>query len=120
MSAVNRASVGALAGIAATAAMTAAMTLLFRHLSSRSRYPLPPRELIEALDPTRRIVTTDRARARATTFAHFGYGALTGALFALSRDRSTSTGGVVYGLGVWGASYLGGRAVERAGARTAP
>jgi len=70
MTAVSRAAVGALAGIAATAAMTLTMSLLFRHLTRRSHYPLPPRELIEAIDPTKSVMTTERARARATTLAH--------------------------------------------------
>jgi hypothetical protein len=42
---------GALAGLSATMAMTAAMRALFKWLPSHERYPLPPRELTERILP---------------------------------------------------------------------
>ncbi len=39
--------------------------------------------------------------------AHFAYGALAGAVYARTLGRPTSSGGAIYGLLVWIASYLG-------------
>ncbi|MCA1408424.1 hypothetical protein I6F26_30845 [Ensifer sp. IC3342] len=92
---------GALAGLAATMAMTIAMTRLHALLDSRERYPLPPREIIEQ---TGLADGEENARA-ATLAAHFGFGAVVGAIFALMP--SWKGGGMLYGIGVWTLSYLG-------------
>ena len=47
----SRLIIGALAGLTATTAMTAAMRRLHRQLPARERYPLPPREITERLAP---------------------------------------------------------------------
>ena len=99
---------GALAGAAATVLMTGTMRRLFETLPEDEQYPLPPREIV---DSTRGDATPEPAAgeeaATATTMAlHFGYGAATGALFALQRRRSIGIG-AVYGLAVWAGSYLG-------------
>jgi hypothetical protein len=70
---------------------------MWEALPERERYPAPPREIIDR--------TTGGAQT-ATLLAHFGYGALCGAVFAASRRRSVADG-VLFGLGVWSASYLG-------------
>jgi hypothetical protein len=88
---------GAIAGLVATGPMTAVMRALWEKLPEGERYPAPPREIIDR--------TTGGAQT-ATLLAHFGYGALCGAVFAASGRRSVA-GGVLFGLGVWGASYLG-------------
>ncbi|WP_287289154.1 hypothetical protein [Mesorhizobium sp.] len=92
---------GALAGLAATLAMTIAMRRLHPLLDKRDRYPLPPREIVE------RVATAgDEQGARTSTLlAHFGFGALTGSIFALLPMRRGN--GILYGLGVWALSYLG-------------
>ncbi|PSJ63233.1 hypothetical protein [Kumtagia ephedrae] len=90
---------GALAGLAATMAMTAAMRRLHPLLHGEDRYPLPPREITE-----RAGLHSGDTPVR-TVLAHFGFGALTGALYAGSPFRRL--GGVGYGLAVWAASYLG-------------
>ncbi|WP_206535326.1 hypothetical protein [Mesorhizobium sp. M7A.F.Ca.US.011.01.1.1] len=92
---------GALAGLAATMAMTSAMRRFHGLLNGTNRYPLPPREIVDRLNSGR-----DERQARTNTlFAHFGFGAITGAVFALlPRHRGS---GILYGLGVWTASYLG-------------
>jgi hypothetical protein len=41
-----------------------------------------------------------------TLAAHFAYGALTGAIFALGRHRGAGAG-AAWGLAVWAGSYLG-------------
>jgi hypothetical protein len=92
---------GALAGLAATLTMTIAMRHFHALLDDPDRYPLPPREIVE------RVATTgDEQGARTSTLlAHFGFGALTGSIFALLPPRRGS--GILYGLGVWALSYLG-------------
>jgi hypothetical protein len=97
---------GALAGTAATLVMTAVMHRLHGRLPEADRYPLPPREIVgaaagEAPDATRRP-----PRAAVTLAAHFAYGALTGAVFALGRHRGAGAG-AAWGLVVWAGSYLG-------------
>lgn len=92
---------GALAGVVATMAMTMAMRRLHRHLSDEKRYPLPPREIID-----RMMVEGNEKHARTNTLAaHFGFGALTGAIFAYLKPNCRS--GPLYGVGVWLLSYFG-------------
>jgi hypothetical protein len=65
---------GALAGLAATLAMTVAMRRLHALLESRERCSLPPREIVG-----RAAIASDEQDARTKTLlAHFGFGALTG------------------------------------------
>jgi uncharacterized membrane protein YagU involved in acid resistance len=92
---------GALAGLVATVAMTSFMRQAHPHLPASQKYPLPPREII---DRTIGSDTEVAARSR-TILMHFGFGALTGGLFAIPSIRRI--GGVAYGLAVWTASYLG-------------
>ncbi|MER9140462.1 DUF1440 domain-containing protein [Mesorhizobium sp. M0830] len=92
---------GALAGLAASVAMTSAMRRSHGLLNETSRYPLPPREIVDRLN-----FGGDEGQARANTLlAHFGFGAMTGAVFAILPRRRGS--GTLFGLGVWAASYLG-------------
>lgn len=103
---------GALAGCAATGPMTIAMSRLYRRLPAGERHALPPRLLTE------RILAPDGAaealpaavRADVTLLAHYGYGALAGALYpaaARALGLTPLAGGAAYGVAVWGASYLG-------------
>ena len=97
----DRALLGVLAGVAATMAMTATMRRLHTMLPDDERYPLPPREIVD-----RSVPEVDERQVRSRTMlAHFGFGALTGALFALLPV--IRGGGIAYGLGVWAMSYLG-------------
>lgn len=92
---------GAVAGLCATMAMTAAMRRLHEALPPGERYPLPAREVTERALPE----SSRRDGSGAALQAHFGYGALTGAIYAcLPRPRPPS---IVYGPLVWAASYLG-------------
>lgn len=98
---LERALLGVLAGIAATVAMTATMRRLQAMLPDDERYPLPPREIVDHSIPD-----SDERNARSRTLlAHFGFGGLTGALFALLPPMREL--GIAYGLGVWAMSYLG-------------
>ncbi len=99
---------GAIAGLVATFAMTAAMRQLHRRLPPEERYPLPPRELTERMMPEEaRRLAGESGVAEATVAAHFGYGAAAGAVLPLiSRRPGIGTGGA-YGVLVWLLSYLG-------------
>lgn len=91
---------GALSGLTATMAMTAAMRGFWPLLPKQERYPLPPREI------TGRVVSSaSESRQRLNTvLAHFGFGALAGVVFGLFPRRP---GALPYGLAVWAVSYLG-------------
>lgn len=105
---MSRLLLGALAGIAGTVAMTAAMRRLHRRLPQPERYPLPPREIVERVVPEPAgAALGEGARQDLTMAAHFGYGAATGALYALVRPGSGPLAGAGYGVLVWAASYLG-------------
>jgi uncharacterized membrane protein YagU involved in acid resistance len=108
MSATNRILLGALAGIAATCAMTAAARAMHRRLPAPERYPLPPREIVESGLPvaTKRSLG-EHGRQTATIAAHVGYGAATGALYALAAPRGSILSGAAYGFMVWVVSYFG-------------
>jgi hypothetical protein len=97
---------GALAGAFATLPMTAAMRRLHRHLPPGERHPLPPREIVETVARAARLPPALGGRD-ATLLAHFGYGALAGALFAEATARRSLAAGAGFGLAVWAASYLG-------------
>lgn len=102
---------GALAGLTATAPMTAAMEWGADQLPRRERYPLPPRLITERLAKQTGAARhlNDSETMALTVAAHFGYGAAMGALYGAVTPRQLSgpTTGVAFGLGVWAASYLG-------------
>ncbi|ACI99935.1 hypothetical protein [Rhodospirillum centenum] len=102
---------GAVAGFAATAPMTLAMTALHAALPAAEQAPLPPRPL------TRQVLRRSglpwpedgMVKRSLTLGAHFGYGAATGAAYPLWR-RAVGPGpgsGAAFGLAVWAGSYLG-------------
>jgi uncharacterized membrane protein YagU involved in acid resistance len=99
---------GTLAGLVGTAAMTAAMRALHPHLPAQQRYPLPPREIIQEVLPglAERGLAEEHCQSL-TMAAHFGYGAATGALYAAACPPASLRAGALYGVLVWGASYLG-------------
>jgi uncharacterized membrane protein YagU involved in acid resistance len=108
MTMTNRLLLGALAGIAGTFAMTAAARAMQRRLPPSERHPLPPREIVEGALPAPAKRTLDEERRQSATLAaHFGYGAATGALYALLRPKGSLLPGVAYGLLVWTVSYFG-------------
>ena len=108
MSATNRILLGALAGIAATCAMTAAARAMHRRLPAAERYSLPPREIVESGLPVATKRSLDQhGRQTATVAAHFGYGAVTGALYAFLGRRGSILSGAAYGFLVWVVSYFG-------------
>jgi len=97
-----RLAIGGIAGFVATMAMTTAMRRLHKRLPGKERYPLPPREIVDAaLDPP------PAAAPDLTLIAHFAYGAGCGALLAAADPRLGKVGGALAGGGIWLASYMG-------------
>jgi hypothetical protein len=103
---------GALGGLAATLPMTVVMLAIHRVLPRPQRYPLEPQLLTEKT--ARRLGLGRRLgrqqRQTISMLAHFGFGAAAGAVFgplALRLPLPPVLGGVLYGLGVWAASYAG-------------
>jgi uncharacterized membrane protein YagU involved in acid resistance len=101
-----------ISGFVATAPMTAVMVGLHRLLPGEPDSPLPPRQITEnAAEATGVADQMDEPeREGATLAAHFGYGA-TAALgyvpFVGSSGLPPAAEGALYGLAVWGGSYLG-------------
>lgn len=94
---------GAIAGAAATVAMTATMNRLHPRMPRAERYPLPPREITETLLPA----ASDKNIKDSATAAHHGYGLATGALIAAAAPDIGPARGAVAGVAVWAASYFG-------------
>jgi len=97
---------GALAGLSATVVMTEVMSRMHRRLPPSDRYALPPRELTQRCWPGGHCLGEEQLQIRSLT-AHFGYGALAGAVMALVWPRSDPGRGGVFGVLVWAVSYLG-------------
>jgi uncharacterized membrane protein YagU involved in acid resistance len=109
---LNRLLIGAAAGTAAAVPMTAYWEYMHTHLPGEPPRPLPPREIVEALAVKAGVSRqlSERDVQNLALAAHFGYAALTGALFGLMAPRRGVAGigaGMLFGLGVWTASYLG-------------
>jgi uncharacterized membrane protein YagU involved in acid resistance len=103
---------GIIAGFAATLPMTIVMIAGHTMLPWTEKYPLPPRQIVENL--TKRTGTrkhlNDSERQALTWMSHFGFGATTGVLYSALANRFPFPplfGGLVYGMLVWGASYMG-------------
>ena len=99
-------------GILATVPMSLSMLLGWRLLPRHEKYHLPPRLITEEI--TERVGIADHLSenelAGLTIFAHFGYGALTGGLYALVEQvipLRASRRGALAGITVWAGSYLG-------------
>ena len=98
----SRLLIGAVAGTVGTMAMTAAMRRLHARLPREERYPLTPREIVDAAaDPP------DETAKDLTAASHFGYGAACGALLAAADPRMGLRKGAAAGAAIWLASYMG-------------
>jgi len=107
---------GAVAGLAATAPMTALLYAGYSLLPAEEQYPLPPAEItsrVFGLTPIGPLADTE-TRGLATCAGHFGYGAFTGALYGAllgaAARRSPAAAvltGAAWGSAIWAASYLG-------------
>lgn len=97
---------GAVAGAIGTFAMTAAMRRLKKRLPPDEQYPLPPREVSEIMLRRQGVDAGESELRAAAMLSHFGYGALSGALYATLRRRSPQRG-ALFGALVWAGSYFG-------------
>jgi len=100
----GRLMIGAIAGIAATVAMTAAMQRMYRLLSAGEQYPLPPREITQRTVP---FLQNEDAIKDASIVSHAAYGAAAGALVGASAPDAGPLRGAIAGAAVWAASYFG-------------
>ena len=78
----SRLLIGAIAGLAGTLAMTAAMSRLHRRLPKPERYPLTPREIVDSMAEKVERRLSDETALDLTTAGHFTYGAACGSLGA--------------------------------------
>ena len=103
---------GALAGVIATVPMSISMQAGWMLLPTREKYPLPPRLITERV-AERVGIEDDLSEAQLVTvsiLSHFGYGAVTGAIYALFEQKiplRREAKGIIAGLLVWILSYLG-------------
>ena len=112
---MNATMAGSIAGAVATVPMTAVMIGLHRVLPGEPPEPLPPREITENVAETAGAgpamdAMDESGRAGTTLAAHFSYGAAAGVGYAPFAGRSgihPAAEGALFGLAVWGGSYLG-------------
>ena len=103
---------GGIAGLVATGPMSVFMLATKRFLPKRHRYALPPEIITEELAQRLHVrwhLNKMQVEA-ATVVSHFGYGAAMGILYGASAKNillPSPVKGVLFGLIVWAASYLG-------------
>jgi uncharacterized membrane protein YagU involved in acid resistance len=103
----SRLLLGAIAGTVGTLAMTAAMSRLHQRLPAEERYPLTPREIVDAAAEKIAMPLSDEAALDLTTLGHFAYGAGAGAAIAAINPRIGVASGAGAGAAVWLISYMG-------------
>lgn len=102
---------GAVAGMVATAPMTAVMVACKQLLPLEDQYALPPEEIVEDVAHVAQLrgaLETDLKQPTVWA-AHYSYGALMGVIYgALTRGCPTRSirRGVTFGAAVWAANYL--------------
>ncbi len=102
--------VGAVAGSLGTVPMTLFMLAAHRLLPGWQKYALPPEKLTQEVTERANIELDKPQLLGASLVAHLGYGASMGSLynmFARKVELSAVVKGVVFGVAVWAASYLG-------------
>ncbi len=108
---LRNAAMGGFAGLLATAPMTLVMNRLHRSLPAKDQQAIPPSRITAALESavTSGTKPSHEQHQTLTMVAHYGYGAAMGSLFGAAATkwiRPTASTGVLFGLGVWAASYL--------------
>ena len=103
---------GSVAGFLAAAPMTVAMGALHKILPAEHQEPLPPEQIVENAAQAAGVDLgpNKETREAVTIAAHFGYGATVGAFYAPlagSTGLPRAAEGMLFGLAVWGGSYLG-------------
>ena len=109
---MNRLLTGAITVLAATLPMTVMMTLTRPWIPQPERYFSLPR--IITMRVARRLglkrKMSEPQRLSASLAAHFAYGAAAGALYSITAQNAPLPPvlkGIGYGLGLWGAGYMG-------------
>lgn len=92
--------------------MTVAMAAMHKMLPAGEQDSLPPRQITEnaAASAGVDLGPDEETHQAAALAAHFGYGAAAGALYATyagSTGLPRAAEGMMYGVMVWGGSYLG-------------
>lgn len=108
---MDKVTAGALAGLIATAPMSATMLLLRTVWPETRHAPLPP-EVVTAEAAEDAGVRDDLGESglrAATVIGHFAYGAVAGALYGLAagETRQPVAVGTCAGLALWAAGYFG-------------
>lgn len=102
---------GVVASFIATGPMTWTIRALQQFVPKRAGDRIPPRQITEAtLEKADLETAAEPAKNAAATLAHYGFGASAGALMSLAVQASPlprPVTGALYGLAVWGGSYLG-------------
>jgi len=101
---------GLLAGFLATGPMTYALMQIFESLPAKEKSPLPPATITDDLFGGTGLDRFRDAEIAATMGAHFGYGATVALPYSFLAPHVKAPAvvkGAIYGVGVWGASYLG-------------
>jgi putative membrane protein len=103
---------GATAGFLGTIPMTIFMLAMHRFLPKWQQYALPPQEITDELADRANLKKhmDKKERLGAALASHFGYGATMGAIYSLISKRIPLPyllKGMLFGLVVWVASYLG-------------
>lgn len=100
-----------IAGFAATIPMTAGMVALHQLLPADQQHPLPPQQITENAAEAAGVPLQSESSQEGTALAaHFSYGAAAGAGYASFAGKTglePAVEGALYGLAVWGGSYLG-------------
>jgi hypothetical protein len=108
---VQRELASSIAGFLATAPMTIGMMAMHRALPPDHKDPLPPRQITDNAAARAGVNLGDEdTRNAAALGAHFAYGASVGAMYgpiAGSTSLPSAVEGMLYGIAVWGGSYLG-------------
>jgi hypothetical protein len=125
---MNRELAGTIGGFVATAPMTVAMLAFHRALPAQDKEPLPPRQIVENAADTAGVDLGlgEETHEAVTLAAHFSYGATVGALYGPAAGATglpRAAEGALYGLAVWGGSYLGvlpGAGLYRSATEEAP
>ena len=110
---MNRILAGAIAGTAATIPMTALMVYLHRRIPPAERRMLPPKQVAAKMASdvgAEELIDREDELLATTGVSHFGYGAATGAVYAMIApymNLPAEAKGTAYALAVWAGSYLG-------------
>jgi uncharacterized membrane protein YagU involved in acid resistance len=109
---LQKAAVGAVAGLIGTVTMSASMAIMQRLLPRRHQEPYEPRQVVEGmLKKTKLHDEVDEPAKSALTYAaHLGFGAAMGAAYEVIERRlpvPPGAKGPAWGLFVWAASYSG-------------